>query len=250
MTKRTSTIFGLLLIFWGAQALFYRAFLPIFGLETGNGRMWPLLLGNVAILLVLTPFLAREKRGRGALFIPGIPLVVVSSILLLANITNWWSIWSYLWPLVVVAVALGFAAAAVWTRIVWFLIPATIIGINGLIFLFCTVTGWWELWGAGWPVELLAIGLSLFVVNSWVHARGLFVAGMVLSVMSGFAFALMALVLSGWASVMAALVLVSMGIILIGRNAAPQLPGGGSTGNQKNFPEGYSAEDVIQIKKG
>ncbi|MCA9873426.1 MAG: hypothetical protein KC441_07215, partial [Anaerolineales bacterium] len=75
MTKRSSAIFGLLLIFWGVQAFFYRAFLPVFGLETGNGRLWPLLLGNMGILLVVAPFLARQHRGRGALFIPGIPLV-------------------------------------------------------------------------------------------------------------------------------------------------------------------------------
>ncbi|MCA9872550.1 MAG: hypothetical protein KC441_02820, partial [Anaerolineales bacterium] len=224
--------------------------LPVFGLETGNGRLWPLLLGNMGILLVVAPFLARQHRGRGALFIPGIPLVVVSSLLLLSSITDWWGIWSYLWPLTIVAVALGFVAAAVWTHNVWFLLPATIIGINGLLFLFCSLTGWWEVWGAAWPVELLAVGLSLFVVNHWVRSKGLFTAGMVLSVLSGFAFALMALILSGWVSVLAALVLVGTGLALIGRNAPAELTAGSAPEQQHKFAEGFSVEDVIQIKEG
>jgi len=248
MTKRSSALLGLLLIFWGAQAFFYRAFLPVFGLHTGNGRLWPLLLGNFAILLVIAPFLARERRGRGALFIPGIPLVVISSLLLLASITDWWSIWTYLWPLAILA--LGFVAAGAWARRVWLLVPATIIGLNGTIFLFCSVTGLWEVWAALWPVEILAVGLALLLVNVWVRKPGVFTAGLVLSVVSGFGFALMALILSGWVSVVAALVLVSTGIVLIGRNAAPELPGGEPARRPEKFVDAYSAEDVIRIKEG
>lgn len=249
MTKRSSAVVGLLLIFLGVQAFFYRAFLPVFGLETGNGRLWPLFLGNVALLLTLVPFLWRRHRGLGALFIPALPLVVMSSMLLIASVTDWWGMWEYLWPLVFVAFALGFVAAAAWTRIVWFLIPATIFGVNGLVFLFSAVTGLWDIWAAVWPVFFLSIGLSLLLVNVWVHSNGLFTGGIVLTVLAGFGFALMALVLSGWVSVLAALVLVGAGVALIARNALPELTGG-REGNAKAFPETYSVEEVISIKEG
>jgi hypothetical protein len=248
MTKRASFVFGLLLIFLGVQTFFYRAFLPIFGLETGNGRLWPLFVANIGILLVLIPFLARDHRGLGALFIPGVPIVITSGILLLASITDWWSMWEYMWPLVIIGIALGFVAAAVWSRIVWFLIPAMIFGVNGIVFLFCAVTDFWELWAGMWPIELLAIGLSLLLVNIWVQSKGLFTAGIVLSVISGFGFALMALVLSGWVSIVAALILVSTGVALLGRNAWPQLSGGASVKNEK-LANAYSEEDIIRIKE-
>ena len=253
MTKRSSAVFGLLLIFLGVQTFFYRAFLPVFGLETGNGRLWPLFIANVGIVLVLVPFLARQHRGLGALFIPGVPIVVASSMLLLASITDWWGMWNYLWPLVIIGIALGFMAAAAWTRIVWFLIPATIIGINGLVFLFCAVTDLWEVWAAIWPFELLSVGFSLLLVNIWVRSKGLFTAGIILSVIAGFGFALMALVLTGWVSLIAAMVLVGTGLLLIGRNAFPELTGGAPTGSKGKlagtYTETYSEEDVIRIKE-
>lgn len=253
MTKRSSAVFGLLLIFLGVQTFFYRAFLPVFGLETGNGRLWPLFLANIGILLVLVPFLARQHRGLGALFIPGVPIVITSGILLLASITDWWSLWQYMWPLIIIGFALGFVATAAWTRIVWFLIPATIFGVNGLVFLFCSVTGLWEVWAALWPVELLSIGLSLLLVNFWVQSKALFTAGITLSILSGFAFALMALVLTGWVSIIAALVLVGTGVLLLGRNAFPELTGGEATGRKGKlaapYAETYSEEDVIRIKE-
>jgi hypothetical protein len=138
-------------------------------------------------------------------------------------------------------------AAAAWTRIVWFLIPATIIGMNGLVFLFCAVTDLWEVWAAIWPVELLSIGLSLLLVNVWVRSKGLFTAGIILSVMAGFGFALMALVLTGWVSVIAAFVLIGTGVLLLGRNALPELSGGASV--KGKLTDTYSEEDVVRIKE-
>lgn len=248
MTKRSSTILGVLLIFLGAQAFVYRAILPIFGLETGNGRLWPLFVGNVALLLIVGPFLARQRRGLGGLFIPGIPVAVVSGLLLLSSLTNWWGIWDRLWPLVVIALALGFVAAAAWMRNVWLLIPGMIIGVNGLAFLFCSVTGLWQIWAAIWPIEFLSVGLSLLLVNIWQRSEGLAKAGTILSVISGLGFALMSLVLSGWVSVIAAVVLVGTGMVLIGRNGL-QLASGAVRGDKEKLVEAYSGEDVMHLKE-
>jgi hypothetical protein len=245
MTKRSSTIFGLLLIFLGAQAFVYRAVLPIFGLAVSN--LWPLFVANMGLLLVAGPFMARQRRGLGGLFIPSVPIIMTSGLLLIANLTNWWGLWDRLWPLVVLALALGFVAAARWLRNEWLLIPAMIIGVNGLVFLFCTITGWWEVWAAIWPIELLTIGLSLLVVNYWVQANGLARAGVILSILSGFGFAIMALVLSGWVSVLAALILIGSGIVLIGHNDLALTMG--ESGSKEKLAETYSGEDVMRIKE-
>jgi hypothetical protein len=248
MTKRSSTVFGLLLIFLGAQTFIYRAILPIFGLETGNGRLWPLLVTNVGLLLVATPLFARQQRSLGGLFIPGIPIIMTSSLLLLTTITNWGGVWDILWPLVVIALALGFVAAAIWIRNVWLLIPAMIIGVNGLAFLFCAVTGLWKVWAAIWPIELLTVGLSLLLVNYWVRSNGLARAGTILTIISGFGFALMSLVLSGWVSIVAALILVGSGTALIGRNSL-RLASGESETDKEKLVEVYSGEDILSMKE-
>ena len=103
-----------------------------------------------------------------------------------------------------------------------------------LVFLFCAVTDLWEVWAAIWPVELLSIGFSLLLVNVWVRSKGMFTAGIILSVMAGFGFALMALVLTGWVSVIAAFVLIGTGVLLLGRNALPELGGGDATEAKAN----------------
>jgi hypothetical protein len=248
MTRRSSTVLGLLLIFLGAQAFVYRAVLPIFGLETGNGRLWPLLIANIGLLLIVGPFLARQQRGLGGMFIVGIPIAVTSSLLLLTSITNWWGIWENLWPLIIIAFALGFMVAAAWMRQVWLLVPAMIMGVNGLVFLFCAITDLWEIWAAIWPIELLIVGLSLLLVNFWVQSNGLAKAGTILTIISGFGFALMALVLAGWVSVIAALILVGSGTVLIGRNGL-RLAGGEPEADKEKLVEGYSSEDILHMKE-
>lgn len=211
----------------------------------GNGRLWPLILANISLAFVLAPFFNRHRRGLGGLFIPGIPMMMVSSMLLIASITNWWGLWEYLWPMIIIASAFGFVAAAAWMRNVWLLIPATIIGVNGFVFQFCMVTGMWEIWAAIWPVELLAVGASLLLVNLWEGSEGLFTAGIILSGLAGLGFALMGLILSGWVSLFAALILVGAGVALIGRNAAPAL----ASDADKKMPEMFTKEDITQLKE-
>ncbi len=251
MTKRSSVIYGVLLIFFGAQLVFYRAFLPLFGLETGNGRLWPLLLANAGLIMVLAPFSARQHRGLGGLFIPGIPIMMISSMLLLASITDWWGLWAYLWPMIIIALAMGFVAAAGWMRNVWFLIPATIIGMNGLAFQFCAATGMWEVWAAIWPIELLAVGAALLLVNFWVHSKGLLTAGIILTVLSGFGFTMMGLLLSGGVSIFAALILIGAGVVLLGRNvtSTSTVGDGQPIARKEKLVETYSIEDVVLMKE-
>jgi hypothetical protein len=218
MEKRTSRVSGILLVGLGGLALLHTTILPMLGWDYGLWRFWPLLLGGLGLSLIALPFVYQQRRGLKALFIPGMPILVISSLLLWGSLFNGWGIWDYFWPMVVIGVAMGFFATAVFMRNIWFMIPAIIIGVNGLIFQFCALTNLWELWSIFWTAEPLAVGLAL-IVASRGERPGLMRAGLILSVLAAIFFSMMSFLLSGWVSVVGAslLILTGLGFLARGR---------------------------------
>lgn len=215
MNKKVSNLSGTFLIFLGGLALLHTTILPIFGIESGLWRLWPLLVAGVGVGLVMAPFAAREKRGLGHMFIPGFPIVMVSGLLLLSSTFNWWASWALFWPLVVIMLAAGFAATAVYTRNVWLFIPGVIIGMNGLVFLLCSLTGWWQLWSVLWTVEPLSVGLALIFVAMLTKRARLMRAGWIVTAVAVAGFSLMTMILSGWAAILGAAMLIATGGALL-----------------------------------
>ncbi|MCA9926538.1 MAG: hypothetical protein KC421_29415 [Anaerolineales bacterium] len=222
MNKKVSNLSGMFLVFLGGLALLHTAILPFFGFETGLWRLWPLTVAGVGVALVITPFTAREKRGLGYMFIPGFPIVMVSGMLLIAGLFNWWHSWALFWPLIVIALAAGFAATAVYTRNVWLFIPGVIIGMNGLVFLLCSLTGWWHLWSILWTIEPLSVGLALIFVSMLTKTPGLFRAGLIVTAVAGVGFSIMAMILSGWVAILGAIILIATGGALLLNNLRRQ----------------------------
>jgi hypothetical protein len=72
--------------------------------------------------------------------------------------------------------------------VIWLLIPAVIIGLNGLLFQFCAITGWWSVWAVLWTIEPLSVGLALLAVNFRQPSTGLLTAGVALCVLAGLGF--------------------------------------------------------------
>ncbi len=159
-------------------------------------RFWPMAISAVGLAFVLPPLLVR-KRGLGALFIPGVPILVTAGLLLIASVLDAWSIWSWLWPQEVLAVALGFLAATLYMRVPGLAIPAILIGLNGLVFQFCAITGSWNWWSVLWTVEPLAVGVALLVFGAQTGASGTVTAGIILCGIAGAGFLLMVAILSG-----------------------------------------------------
>ena len=168
------------------------------------------------------PFIFHQKRGLKALLIPGTPIVVISALLLWGSLFNGWGIWEWLWPLVILGLAAGFFLTAVFMRNIWFMIPAIIIGVNGLIFQFCAITGLWDLWAILWTAEPLAVGLALLVASAGKRP-GLVRAGTILVTMAAVFFSLMSFILSGWVSTVGAAVLILSGVGLMARGRVPML---------------------------
>jgi len=180
-------------------------------------RLWPILVVGVGLLFVAPPLLTRGKRGLGGLFIPGLPILATGAILFLASVFNAWSIWAWLWPMEVLSLAMGFLAAAIYMRVIWLVIPAIIIGLNGFVFQFCAITGLWEWWSVLWTMEPLAVGLALLVPGILENVSGLRLAGLILCGVAAAGFVLMITVLGGWWPVRllgpGLLILIGLGVI-------------------------------------
>jgi hypothetical protein len=153
MDKRFAILVSALLIIVGAMALACNLAVLLPGLNVWwwvPWRLWPLIVVGVGLFFVLPPLLVRGRRVLGGLFIPGMPILTTGAILLLASIFNWWGVWKWLWPQEVLALALGFLFAAIYARRIWLIVPAIIVGLNGVLFQFCALTGFWEVWSVLW----------------------------------------------------------------------------------------------------
>ncbi len=220
MNKRLSTIMGIALIVMGVLAVALNVGVPLLGLDTwmwGPWRLWPLAIVGVGLLFVVPPLLYRDKSGLASLFIPGVPTLATGGILLFCSTFTAWGAWAWLWPLEVIALGLGLLLAAIFMRVIWLLIPAIIIGANGLLFLFCSITGLWEVWAALWTIEPLSLGIAFLIIHARRQIQGLRIAGLILCGIAGLGLVGMSALLRGyWFINMlgpAALILVGLGMM-------------------------------------
>ena len=191
-----SALIGLAFVAIGIITLFGNSILPLFGvIGFGLARFWPVAVIALGLTAVAAPFLT-QKRGLAGLFIPGVPVLTTGIILLFASLFNYWSIWSWAWPLELIALSIGFSLAAVGLKVRPLFIPAIIVGINGLLMLFSSVTGWWEAWSILWTVEPLAVGLALLFTGFITEQEGMRRAGWILCLVAGGGMVLMTTVLA------------------------------------------------------
>ncbi|MBN1640329.1 MAG: hypothetical protein JXA09_03765 [Anaerolineae bacterium] len=226
MNRRTSLLIGIVLIALGLSVLGVTLVLPLLGIRIGDlfqlWRLWPLTVIGAGLGLTLPPLLVRGRRGLGGLFIPGVPVLATGGILLFTSVLDWWAAWAWLWPVEVLAVAAGLALAAAYMRVIWLLIPAIIVGANGLLFQFCAITGLWNVWAVMWAIEPLSVGLSLLLIGGAKRRPGLLTAGAILCGVGGVAVLGMSAIVSaswlaGWTwviRVILAAALVVAGVLL------------------------------------
>jgi len=178
-----SLIFGIALVAIGAISMAGNLMLQL-----EAWRLWPIIVILAGLLFTGAGFFGFSRHGFGAFFIPGIPVLVTGGILMFASLFHNFGVWALAWPLEVLAVALGFALAAVFMRLPALAIPAMIIGVNGLVLGFCNLTGLWQAWALVWPVEPLSVGLGLLVLGLFNRSRGTNMAGVVLCAVAGAGF--------------------------------------------------------------
>lgn len=157
-------------------------------------RLWPITVILLGLALSAPGFWGLRRRGLGSFFIPGILVLTTGIILLATSLTNRWDVWAIAWPLEVIALALGFSLAAIFMRLPALAIPAFILGINGLLLAFCSLTGLWQAWALLWPVEPLSVGLGLLVLSYFKRSHGTRVAAVVLFMVAGGGFFITSLI--------------------------------------------------------
>ncbi len=178
--KLFNLIAGITLLAIGVIALAGNALLA-----TKAWKLWPVIIVLAGVGFTIPGFLGFAHRGFGAFFIPGIPVLTTGAILLFASITNLWGVWAVAWTLEILSLALGFVMAAFFMRVPGLAIPAFIIGINGLMFAFCAVTGLWQSWAILWPIEFLSVGLGLLVLGIANQSMGVKTAASILLTIAG-----------------------------------------------------------------
>jgi hypothetical protein len=162
MNKLFSIVLGIVLIGFGLLALAGTLLAKLIGISIIG---WPLIVVAVGLAFVIPPFLFHESPGLSGLFIPGLPILATGGLLFVANTFHHWGLWGQFWPVVILALALAFVLMGIFLRIVWMAIPASIIGLNGLVLLACALTGRWELWAVLWTAEPLSLGLAFLFIG-------------------------------------------------------------------------------------
>lgn len=177
MSRRLMLGIGATLVVVGVVALASSTLGLLFGFRIW--RLWPVIVIATGLLVTAPAVFVPNRRGLGVLYVLGLPIVTTGVLLLVASVSRQWDIWSVLWPLEVLSVAAGCLLASIKARAHWLLVPAIIIGANGLILQFCAMTGWWHAWAVLWAVEPIAVGISLLTLNTRRPSRGLLTAGLV-----------------------------------------------------------------------
>lgn len=221
MNRLFSTLAGLTLIALGALTLLSNVALAIFDINLTRyiaSLVWAPFLIATGFLCIAAPLANPQRRSLGGLFIPGLPILAAGGITLLAALMPWWPIWARLWPVVLLALAAGFICLALHLRIIWIVIPAIFIGLNGLALQFCAFTGLWSAWSVLWAVEPLGVGLTLLLTARQTRSTAVLIVGLVFCAFSGVMLVgLMVFVPGLWrlASFMSASIFVLLGLMLV-----------------------------------
>ena len=219
MQKKASLLIGVTLILLGVLALVGNLVVR----AAGNGlflgfRTWPILVVGAGLLFCLPPFMFPRQRGLSGLFVPGIPTLITGILLFMASVSGNWNIWAYLWPLEVLSVAAAFVLMAIFLKVPWLMIPASIVGFTGLVLQFCAATGYWSSWAVLWTVEPFSVGLPLLLIGIAKRIEGVKLAGIILCGLAGVAFAAMStfLVTTVWVTrLIGPVVVLALGAILV-----------------------------------
>ncbi|MBN2149670.1 MAG: hypothetical protein JW726_19940 [Anaerolineales bacterium] len=216
MNRKLSLFLGIGMVLAGALALAGNIIGSLTGLRFFS---WPLIVIAAGLAFVLPPFLARDNRGLGGLFIPGLPILTTGGILFYAEAFQRWNVWAVAWPLEVLSAAVGLLLAGLWLRVVWMAIPGFIILFTGLALQFCALTGMWHLWVALWAVIPLALGLAFLLIAAVKRSRVFLWLGVGFSGFAALMGGIMALVLlSSWkffGIAWSALIILAGGALLV-----------------------------------
>jgi tRNA A-37 threonylcarbamoyl transferase component Bud32 len=98
-------------------------------------------------------------------------LIGVNLLLLWLSGIFGWDVFGRTWPLELVSVGVLLLALMAALAEPFLLVPGGILLGNGLILLYCSLTGWWQHWAIFWPLEPILIAVSI-IAPFWFKRRG------------------------------------------------------------------------------
>jgi hypothetical protein len=108
--------------------------------------------------------------------------------------------------------------AAIFLRVVWLMIPASIVGLTGLALLFCSLTGLWASWAVLWTVVPLSVGLPMLLIGLFQRNDGVKLAGIILCGFAGLAYAAMSALVASVSiafKVIGPAIILALGVLLL-----------------------------------
>jgi hypothetical protein len=110
------------------------------------------------------------KRNSGTL-IAGAILIAIGALSILGQVFEGFHFWSFLWPLIVIAVGgmffIGMFAGG--KSLAGLAIPGSIISVIGLMMFLPNISNHWESWAYGWTVILFSVGLGVFIMGLYTQ---------------------------------------------------------------------------------
>jgi LiaF transmembrane domain len=114
-----------------------------------------------------------SKRNSGML-VAGAVLIAIGLLSLFGQLFSRFHIWSYLWPLTIIAFGglffVGMFAGG--KSLAGLAIPGTIIGGIGLMMFVQNLLNRWESWAYSWTVILILVGLGIFIMGLYSQDAG------------------------------------------------------------------------------
>ena len=174
-------------------------------------------------------------RNRASLYV-GLLLLLFGAFFLVASATaglhGWLGDilgWRGLWPVLVILVGMAFLLPiAIWwdrrDQVAGFVIPGTIVTVNGLLLLYQNWTGDWGSWAYAWTFEPLAVALGLLLLYYLTDRRtpGLLLAAKIVGGIGIVLFVILASAFNGALRFLGPIALMAVGlaVILRGRRGA------------------------------
>jgi hypothetical protein len=151
----------------------------------------------------------------------GVLLIMLGGVFLLAQTTGWLHLGWRLWPLLVLGVGLAFwLPLAIWwdkrQELAGLAVPGTIIGGNGLLMLYQSLSGNWGSWSYAWALEPVFVALGLLALY-WLTNRdkGLLVAAAIVGGVGLVFFVIFASAFGGVIRYVGPVMLIGIGLLIL-----------------------------------
>ena len=163
-----------------------------------------------------------KSKNSGSI-IAGIGLVLIGALFIILNLFPNITI-SKTWPVIFLVIAFAlFLPGLAWPEsrkgLAALYIPGTIMLVLGLIFLYCTFTGFWAAWAFAWILVPASVGLGMVLAawaGGWQH--GVYLVGIWIALISLAVFAVFAALFGNIVlKYVGAGIMVVMGILMLVR---------------------------------